>query len=169
MFTRRLRLCKCWEVSYASKVAFQEGEVFFYSQNGTRWGLGKCYWQQGAARVHASSGSCSLYDVLSYRSRQIFSWRKGNISRVHQLSVPLGCSQQPSASAPCITIVSINQRKQRCKTKVYSFFCLLTRDPGNRGLQRKREESASCRSRVRLWFRFTHLGTDQQNAKDQTS
>lgn len=114
------------------------------------------------------SGSCSLHDVLSYSSRQIFSWRKGGISRVHQLNVPFGRSQQPSAVSPCITIVSTNQRKQRCKTKVYSFFCLLAWDLGNRGHQRKSEGSKSCRSRVGVLFRFMHLGTDRQNAKGQT-
>lgn len=99
-----------------------------------------------------------LYNVLSYCSRQIFSWRNGNISRVHKLSIPFGCSQQSSAISPCITIVSVNQRKQWCKPRVYSFFCLLTWDPSNRRHQRKSEESESCQSRGQGFIQADALG-----------
>lgn len=125
MFTRRLRLCKCWKVSCAGKVAFQEGGALgFYSQNGTRCGLGKRCWQQGAARVHSSSRSHSLYDVLSYCSRQRFSWRNGSISRVHKLSIPPGWSQQPSDISPCVALASANQSKQWCETGSTAFSIL---------------------------------------------
>lgn len=125
MFTRRLKLCKCWKVSCAGKVAFQEGGALgFYSQNGTRCSLGKRCWQQGAARVHSSSRSHSLYNVLSYCSRQRFSWRNGSICRVHKLSIPPGCSQQPSDISPCVALASANQSKQWCETGSTAFSIL---------------------------------------------
>lgn len=169
MFTRRLRLCKCWKVSYAGKVAFQEGgAVGFYSQNGTRCSLGKCCWQQGAARVRSGSRSRLLYNVLSYCSRQRLSWRNGAISRVLRLSLPFGWSQQPSGISPCVALVSANQSKQRCKTGVHGFFCPLTRDLSNRRHQRESEGSESCGSRGGGSVQAHTLGEDQQNARDQT-
>jgi len=127
-----------------AKLPFRKVKWFFCSQNGTRCSLGKRYWQQGVACVRAGSGSRSLHHVLSYCARQIFSWRRGRTSRVHPLSIAFSCSQQPLAISPCIAIVSVNQRKQWCKTRVYSFLCLLTWDLGNRRHERKSEGSESC-------------------------
>lgn len=147
MFTRRLRLCKCWKVSCTRKVAFQ-GEVALFTLRMALHGLLGNAIDNRVLHFFTPTLVPVLFMMSSAAAQGKYSLGGTVISTEYiNLAYPLAAANSLWLSHLAVRFFTVNQRKPWSKTRLYCFFCLHACDMRNRSHQRESEASESCRSK----------------------
>lgn len=170
MFTTRLRLCKCWKVSCACTVAFQEGEVGLLSLE-WHWMLVMPRMALGVGYPWNGTGCCvppGSRSMVSSLGTHVLCAEHS--PRAHKPLSSSGCHHQPWALSPPVPAVPGNRGKHRDtagSAALCAFLCLLIADPGNSRHWGGSRERILMEQRSGFVHILAHIGRMQRAEPDR--